>query len=143
MKLEVWVYTSSALLTLNRCSDCLIIPGSQYPDVSSPEHKKDDSIPPGGNHTYTWTIPEGHSPTADDTNCLTWIYHSHIDAPKDVASGLIGPLLTCKEGNTVGRGELRVAVSHIRDFIMISNRLGQAVVATQSAPLLMWNFGLR
>uniref|UniRef100_A0A674HXC1 ferroxidase n=1 Tax=Terrapene triunguis TaxID=2587831 RepID=A0A674HXC1_9SAUR len=74
--------------------------GSLYPDVSSQDHKKDDAVPPGGNHTYTWTVPEDHSPVADDPTCLTWVYHSHTDAPKDIASGLIGPLLTCKEALT-------------------------------------------
>uniref|UniRef100_A0A8C7A1S5 ferroxidase n=1 Tax=Nothoprocta perdicaria TaxID=30464 RepID=A0A8C7A1S5_NOTPE len=72
--------------------------GSLYPDMSPQDQKKDDAVFPGGNYTYTWTVPEDHSPTADDPNCLTWIYHSHIDAPKDIASGLIGPLLTCKKG---------------------------------------------
>nr|XP_020639957.1 hephaestin [Pogona vitticeps] len=72
--------------------------GSFYPDVSSQDLKKDDAVPPGGNHTYTWTIPEDHGPTVDDPACLTWIYHSHVNAPKDIASGLIGPLLVCKEG---------------------------------------------
>uniref|UniRef100_A0A8C0H4S1 ferroxidase n=1 Tax=Chelonoidis abingdonii TaxID=106734 RepID=A0A8C0H4S1_CHEAB len=76
--------------------------GSLYPDKSSQDHKEDDAVPPGGNHTYTWTVPEDHSPMADDPTCLTWVYHSHTDAPKDIASGLIGPLLTCKEGKTSG-----------------------------------------
>ncbi|XP_061455037.1 hephaestin-like isoform X2 [Rhineura floridana] len=72
--------------------------GSLYPDASSQDLKQDDAIPPGRNHTYTWTIPEDHGPTADDPACLTWIYHSHINAPKDIAAGLIGPLLICREG---------------------------------------------
>ncbi|NXQ25421.1 HEPH protein, partial [Alaudala cheleensis] len=70
--------------------------GSLYPDMSPQDQKKDDAVFPGRNYTYTWTVPEDHSPTDDDPNCLTWIYHSHIDAPRDIASGLIGPLLTCK-----------------------------------------------
>ncbi|XP_013930839.1 PREDICTED: hephaestin-like, partial [Thamnophis sirtalis] len=72
--------------------------GALYPDRSSGEHKADDAVPPGGNHTYTWTVPEAHGPTDDDPACLTWIYHSHVNAPKDIASGLIGPLLICKQG---------------------------------------------
>ncbi|KAJ7310482.1 hypothetical protein JRQ81_007404 [Phrynocephalus forsythii] len=72
--------------------------GSLYPDVSSQDLKKDDAIPPGGNHTYIWTVPEDHGPTADDPACLTWIYHSHVNAPKDISTGLIGPLLICREG---------------------------------------------
>lgn len=72
--------------------------GSLYPDGSSGRLKADDSVPPGGSHIYNWTIPEGHAPTDADPACLTWIYHSHVDAPRDIATGLIGPLITCKRG---------------------------------------------
>ncbi|XP_015443907.1 hephaestin isoform X4 [Pteropus alecto] len=72
--------------------------GSLYPDGSSGQLKADDSVPPGGSHMYNWTIPEGHAPTVADPACLTWIYHSHVDAPRDIATGLIGPLITCKRG---------------------------------------------
>uniref|UniRef100_A0A8D0KUN2 ferroxidase n=1 Tax=Strix occidentalis caurina TaxID=311401 RepID=A0A8D0KUN2_STROC len=93
--------------------------GSLYPDMSLQDQKKDDAVFPGGNYTYTWTVPEDHSPTADDPNCLTWIYHSHIDAPKDIASGLIGPLLTCKKGILTGRSQKRQDVD-IDYFLMFS-----------------------
>nr|XP_009935583.1 PREDICTED: hephaestin [Opisthocomus hoazin] len=93
--------------------------GSLYPDMSPQDQKKDDAVFPGGNYTYTWTVPEDHSPTADDPNCLTWIYHSHIDAPKDIASGLIGPLLTCKKGVLTGNSQRRQDVD-IDFFLMFS-----------------------
>ncbi|XP_069723793.1 hephaestin isoform X2 [Phaenicophaeus curvirostris] len=93
--------------------------GSLYPDMSPQDQKKDDAVFPGGNYTYTWTVPEDHSPTADDPNCLTWIYHSHIDAPKDIASGLIGPLLTCKKGILTGNSQRRQDVD-IDFFLMFS-----------------------
>lgn len=76
----------------------ILLLGALYPDRTSGHHKADDAVPPGGNHTYTWTVPEDHGPTADDPACLTWIYHSHVNAPKDIASGLVGPLLICKQG---------------------------------------------
>ncbi|XP_077002091.1 hephaestin isoform X4 [Tamandua tetradactyla] len=76
--------------------------GSLYPDGSTGRLKADDSIPPGGSHIYNWTIPEGHAPTNADPACLTWIYHSHVDAPRDIATGLIGPLITCKRGTLDG-----------------------------------------
>ncbi|XP_065756674.1 hephaestin isoform X8 [Phocoena phocoena] len=76
--------------------------GSLYPDGSSGWLKADDSVPPGGSHIYNWTIPEGHAPTDADPACLTWIYHSHVDAPRDIATGLIGPLITCKRGTLDG-----------------------------------------
>ena len=55
-------------------------------------------VPPGKNYTYVWPVREEYAPAPADANCLTWVYHSHIDAPKDICSGLIGPLLVCKEG---------------------------------------------
>ncbi|XP_028650392.1 ceruloplasmin [Erpetoichthys calabaricus] len=72
--------------------------GAFYPDNTTNEQKQDDHIYPGQNFTYTWEVSESHAPTTDDDNCMTWIYHSHIDAPKDISSGLIGPLITCKKG---------------------------------------------
>lgn len=84
-------------------------PGSLYPDGSSGWLKADDSVPPGGSHIYNWTIPESHAPTDADPACLTWIYHSHVDAPRDIATGLIGPLITCKRG-TDSKSELLNAV---------------------------------
>lgn len=72
--------------------------GSLYPDGSSGWLKADDSVPPGGSHIYNWTIPESHAPTEADPACLTWVYHSHVDAPRDIATGLVGPLITCKRG---------------------------------------------
>uniref|UniRef100_A0AAY4ACI6 ferroxidase n=1 Tax=Denticeps clupeoides TaxID=299321 RepID=A0AAY4ACI6_9TELE len=72
--------------------------GAFYPDKTSERLKLDDAVPPGGTHTYTWTVKPEYAPTKGDANCLTWIYHSHGDAPRDIYSGLIGALLTCKKG---------------------------------------------
>lgn len=51
--------------------------------------------------TYEWTVPDDHSPTSDDSNCLTKFYHSHVRPVKDINSGLIGPLIVCRRGNRV------------------------------------------
>lgn len=75
-------------------------PGALYPDGTSNLLKMDDAVPPGGRHTYRWEVRPEFAPTDDDADCLTWVYHSHLDAPKDIASGLIGPLLTCKKGRS-------------------------------------------
>ncbi|XP_053296757.1 ferroxidase HEPHL1 isoform X2 [Pleuronectes platessa] len=72
--------------------------GALYPDGTSSRLKEDDSVPPQGSYTYRWEVRPEFAPTDDDANCLTWVYHSHVDAPKDIASGLIGALLTCKKG---------------------------------------------
>ncbi|XP_074467992.1 ferroxidase HEPHL1 isoform X2 [Sebastes fasciatus] len=72
--------------------------GALYPDGTSGKLKEDDSVPPGGSYTYRWEVRPEFAPTDDDANCLTWVYHSHLNAPRDIASGLIGALLTCKKG---------------------------------------------
>lgn len=74
------------------------LPGALYPDGTSGRFKKDDAVAPGENYTYTWKVTKEFAPTKSDSSCLTWIYHSHVDAPRDIASGLIGVLLTCNKG---------------------------------------------
>ncbi|XP_043913130.1 hephaestin [Protopterus annectens] len=91
--------------------------GSLYPDNTHGDDKKDDAVPPGGHHTYVWNVTEDHAPTSDDPSCLTWIYHSHVDAPCDIATGLIGALLTCKRGVLDGTSLTRTDVD--RDFILM------------------------
>eukprot|EP00079_Xenopus_tropicalis_P012612 XP_002939767.2 PREDICTED: hephaestin-like protein 1 [Xenopus tropicalis] len=90
--------------------------GAFYPDGTKKSDKHDDAVPPGGQHTYTWIVKQQYAPTAEDPNCLTWIYHSHTDAPKDIASGLIGALLTCKKG-TLDMSLNRKDVN--KDFILM------------------------
>ncbi|KAM6938704.1 ceruloplasmin isoform 2-T2 [Lycodopsis pacificus] len=72
--------------------------GALYPDGTGPELKRDDSVAPGTTVTYEWNLPESHSPTLEDSNCLTKFYHSHVNPPKDINSGLMGPLILCKRG---------------------------------------------
>ncbi|KAG7471693.1 ceruloplasmin-like [Solea senegalensis] len=72
--------------------------GALYPDGTGPELKRDDSVAPGRSVTYEWTLPQDHSPTLTDSNCMTRFYHSHLMTPKDISSGLIGPLIVCKRG---------------------------------------------
>ncbi|KAM8745224.1 ceruloplasmin [Acanthopagrus schlegelii] len=79
--------------------------GALYPDGTGPALKRDDSVAPGAMVTYEWTLAETHSPTAEDNNCLTRFYHSHVAAPKDINSGLIGPLIICKRGTLDVHGD--------------------------------------
>lgn len=74
------------------------LPGAWYPDGGN---KNDDAVPPGQVYTYTWKVTEESAPTESDSPCLTSIYHSHVNAPKDIAAGLIGVLLICKKGNII------------------------------------------
>ncbi|XP_051521589.1 hephaestin-like protein 1a isoform X2 [Myxocyprinus asiaticus] len=91
--------------------------GALYPDGTSGRDKSDDAVPPNETHTYNWTVKQEYAPTEGDASCLTWIYHSHGDAPKDIASGLIGALLTCKKGILDNSGQKRSDVDE--DFILM------------------------
>lgn len=90
--------------------------GALYPDGTSGRDKKDDAVAPGESYTYTWEVKPEYAPTEADASCLTWVYHSHGDAPKDIASGLIGALLTCKKG-TLNSSNKRSDVDE--DFIVM------------------------
>ncbi|XP_073926462.1 ferroxidase HEPHL1-like [Castor canadensis] len=86
--------------------------GALYPDGTSGRNKDDDMVPPGKNYTYVWPVREEYAPAPADANCLTWVYHSHIDAP-----GLIGPLLVCKEDKLNRYSGTRTDVD--REFIIM------------------------
>uniref|UniRef100_A0A3B4DAU7 ferroxidase n=1 Tax=Pygocentrus nattereri TaxID=42514 RepID=A0A3B4DAU7_PYGNA len=64
--------------------------GALYPDGTSGEQKQDDGIPPGETHTFNWMVKPEYAPTQGDANCLTWAYHSHVVASRDISAGLIG-----------------------------------------------------
>ncbi|CAG5873623.1 unnamed protein product [Menidia menidia] len=95
--------------------------GAFYPDGTSNALKQDDSVPPGGSYTYRWEVKPEFAPTDDDSNCLTWIYHSHLETPKDIASGLIGPLLTCKKGTLKQMNGILVRTDVDKDVFLLFN----------------------
>ncbi|XP_078524138.1 ceruloplasmin [Lissotriton helveticus] len=70
--------------------------GAIYPDNTTQSMKEDEMVAPGNVYTYTWDVVEGQGPGRGDQDCVTRIYHSHIDAPREISSGLIGPLIICK-----------------------------------------------
>lgn len=63
----------------------MVLPGNQSHGVK-----------PGETHTYVWRVVEEDEPFDDDSRCLTRQYHSAVDTPRDIASGLIGSILICK-----------------------------------------------
>uniref|UniRef100_A0A8C6X341 Plastocyanin-like domain-containing protein n=1 Tax=Naja naja TaxID=35670 RepID=A0A8C6X341_NAJNA len=63
--------------------------GAVYPS----DHK---AVEPGHVYTYKWTVLDTDEPTVKDSQCITKLYHSAVDMTRDIASGLIGPLLVCK-----------------------------------------------
>ena len=63
-----------------------------------------DAVPAGGMHVYTWVVPERAGPGPSDGSSILWMYHSHVDEPKDANSGLIGPMIITAKGKARADG---------------------------------------
>ncbi|KAG7331178.1 hypothetical protein KOW79_005147 [Hemibagrus wyckioides] len=74
-------------LTIDKASE-----GVNYPDGGNQTH----AVQPGETYTYVWRVIEEDEPLNSDSRCLTRMYHSAVNTPRDIASGLVGPLLICK-----------------------------------------------
>jgi hephaestin len=72
--------------------------GAPYADGTSGADKADDAVGPGELHTYVWEIPERAGPGPHDPSTILWMYHSHVNEPKDTNAGLIGPIIVGREG---------------------------------------------
>ncbi len=72
--------------------------GAMYADGSSSDQKKGDGVPPGQTYTYTWTVPERAGPSPGDQSSILWVYHSHFVEPRDMNTGLFGPILVTRKG---------------------------------------------
>ena len=55
-------------------------------------------VAPGKTHTYIWEVPERAGPRPGDPSSVVWLYHSHVDEPKDVNAGLIGAIVVTRRG---------------------------------------------
>ncbi|XP_076119380.1 coagulation factor V [Alosa pseudoharengus] len=66
--------------------------GANYPEGGNQTH----AVQPGETHTYIWNVIDEDEPLPSDPRCLTRMYHSAVNTPRDIASGLVGPLLICK-----------------------------------------------
>lgn len=62
----------------------------------------------GPNETfgYIWELTASDGPLEEDPQCLTQLYQSTVDPEKDLASGLVGTLLICKNEAIDQRGRL-------------------------------------
>lgn len=72
--------------------------GALYADGTSAAEKRDDAVPPGGSHTYVWPVPERAGPAEGDPSSVLWPYHSHVNEPKDVNTGLLGAIVVTRRG---------------------------------------------
>jgi FtsP/CotA-like multicopper oxidase with cupredoxin domain len=72
--------------------------GALYGDGTSGERKADDAVAPGSTYTYIWTVPERAGPSEHEGSSMLSMYHSHSDEVRDVASGLLGPIIITGRG---------------------------------------------
>ncbi|XP_032702284.1 coagulation factor VIII isoform X1 [Lontra canadensis] len=82
------------------------------------KHLKDMPILPGEIFKYKWTVSVEDGPTKSDPRCLTRYYSSFINLERDLASGLIGPLLICYKESVDQRGNQMM--SDKRNVILFS-----------------------
>ncbi|XP_059140981.1 hephaestin-like [Physella acuta] len=79
--------------------------GALYLDGTSGISKEDDSVMPGCRVTVTWNVTVSDAPAEGDPACLPWVYHSHINTRRDVSTGMIGVVVTCKPGTLNSKNE--------------------------------------
>ncbi|XP_075445547.1 coagulation factor V isoform X2 [Ascaphus truei] len=90
--------------------------GSSYDDETPDWLKKDDAVNPGDTHVYVWYATKQSGPEQEGSACKTWVYYSGVNPERDIHSGLIGPLLICKNG-TLDKYNNRPLDA--REFIML------------------------
>ncbi len=78
--------------------------GSMYADNVPHEQKIGSMVPPGATFTYQWEVPERAGPGPEDPSSIVWLYHSHVDEYKDVASGLVGAIIVARPGQANADG---------------------------------------
>lgn len=93
--------------------------GAPYADGSSGGDKKDDGVPPGQTHIYTWEVPERAGPGPQDPSSLVWLYHSHAMDLKDVESGLIGAIIVTRRGMADQNGKPKDVDKEFINLFMI------------------------
>jgi FtsP/CotA-like multicopper oxidase with cupredoxin domain len=78
--------------------------GSMYADNVPDDQKMGAMVPPGATFTYEWEVPERAGPGPDDPSSIVWLYHSHVNEYKDVASGLVGAITVARRGQANSDG---------------------------------------
>lgn len=78
--------------------------GAPHDDGTEEADKGDDGVAPAGTYTYVWPVPERAGPAEGDLSSILWMYHSHVDEPKDVNTGLMGPMVVTRRGQARSDG---------------------------------------
>jgi FtsP/CotA-like multicopper oxidase with cupredoxin domain len=61
-------------------------------------------IPPGETFTYTWILAPRCAPKAGEPSSKLWLYHSHANERRDLASGLVGAIIVSAKGTVRADG---------------------------------------
>jgi FtsP/CotA-like multicopper oxidase with cupredoxin domain len=78
--------------------------GADYNDSTVGPDKEDGCVAPGATHTYTWQALDRSGPGPNDPSSIFWLYHSHCDELRDVASGLFGMIVISRRGMALPDG---------------------------------------
>jgi len=95
--------------------------GAPYDDGTSGADKADDSVPPGGTHTYVWKVPERAGPGPMDPSSVMWMYHSHVDEVADTYAGLMGAIVVTRRGMARPDGSPRDVDRELVTMFMVSD----------------------
>jgi FtsP/CotA-like multicopper oxidase with cupredoxin domain len=77
---------------------------------------KGAGIAPGERFTYRWQADRESGPTAGGPSSVVWWYHSHVDAEREINSGLLGPIIVTAAGMADARGTPKDVA---QEFIML------------------------
>lgn len=91
--------------------------------------KPGSHVGPGEKFTYEWQVLEGPSQT--DAPCIPYLYYSGTEPTLDTNSGLVGPLLVCKEGALSENGRQVACLSVLLHVVAIWAPLALPVLATR------------
>jgi manganese oxidase len=61
-------------------------------------------IPPGETFTYTWILDPRCASKAGEPSSKLWLYHSHANERRDLASGLVGAIIVSAKGTVKADG---------------------------------------
>lgn len=59
-----------------------------------------EPVQPDTTFTYTWDVVPAAGPQPGEPSSKLWLYHSHVNEQRDVAAGLLGPMLISAKGTT-------------------------------------------
>ena len=79
-------------------------------------------VAPGATFTYTWEVEPSAGPQPDEPSSKLWLYHSHVNEQRDVAAGLVGPMLISAKGTTKPDGTPKDVD---REFVVILYTLNE------------------